>query len=142
MAIPLRSALMQHLDDLRFEPTEKRIRGVLDDHTVIDTTRRCSCREPKRVVPTYAVPVEDVDADVVVAQPDEADRPDGVRDGRSARERRCTTRASRSPCTPPMANRWRSVCDVAPGMRPPTARRTPRSTVVTDFAGFDYGRRG
>ena len=35
--------------------------------------------EPKRVVPTYAVPVEDVDADVVEVHSDEpATQPDGV----------------------------------------------------------------
>lgn len=79
MAIPLRSVLMEQLDELRFEPTAKRIRAVLDGQTVIDTTRALLVWEPKRVVPTYAVPVSDVDADLVDVQPGEHfEQPEGV----------------------------------------------------------------
>ena len=73
MAIPLRSALTQHLDQLRYEPTDKRIRAVLDDHTVIDTTAAMLVWEPKRIVPTYAVPVGDVDAEIVTTALDPDD---------------------------------------------------------------------
>ncbi len=47
----LRDVLMQQLDALRFEPTEKRIRGVLDGRTVVDSTRAMLVWEPRRVVP-------------------------------------------------------------------------------------------
>ena len=69
MSIRLREALMRELGALRYEPTEKRIRGMLGDATVIDSTRARLVWEPKRVVPTYAFPVEDVDAEVVRAPP-------------------------------------------------------------------------
>jgi hypothetical protein len=45
---------------------------VLGDHTVIDSRRALLVWEPKRVVPTYAVPITDVAADVV---PDDAGAP-------------------------------------------------------------------
>lgn len=55
---------MSELGALRYEPTEKRIRASLGDRTVIDSTRALLVWEPKRVVPSYAVPIEDVDAEV------------------------------------------------------------------------------
>jgi uncharacterized protein (DUF427 family) len=58
---------MRELGALRYEPTEKRIRGTLDDRTVIDSTRALLVWEPKRVVPSYAVPVEDVDGEIGAA---------------------------------------------------------------------------
>jgi uncharacterized protein (DUF427 family) len=64
MGVRVRELLMGELGSLRYEPTDKRIRGVLDDRTVIDTTRAMLVWEPKRVVPTYAVPVRDIDAEV------------------------------------------------------------------------------
>jgi uncharacterized protein (DUF427 family) len=45
---------------LRYEPTEKRIRATLGDATVIDTRRALIVWAPGHVVPTYAVPREDV----------------------------------------------------------------------------------
>jgi uncharacterized protein (DUF427 family) len=70
---------MQKLGELRYEPTEKRIRGTLAERAVIESDRAMLVWEPKRVVPSYAVPVEDIDGDIrrapsVVAQPS----PDGV----------------------------------------------------------------
>ncbi len=60
MSTRLRDVLMHELDTLRHEPTEKRIRGILGGETVIDSTRALLVWEPRRVVPTYAVPEEDV----------------------------------------------------------------------------------
>ena len=57
----MRQALWQQLADLRYEPTEKRVRAVLGDRTVVDSTRAVLVWEPRRVVPSYAVPGEDVD---------------------------------------------------------------------------------
>lgn len=65
MSVRLRDALMRELDTLRFEPIDKRIRGALGDVTVIDSTRAILVWEPKRVVPTYAFPVDDIDAEIV-----------------------------------------------------------------------------
>jgi uncharacterized protein (DUF427 family) len=46
---------------IRSTPTERRVRA--DD--VVDTTRALLVWEPRRIVPSYAVPVEDLQADVV-----------------------------------------------------------------------------
>jgi uncharacterized protein (DUF427 family) len=72
MSTRLRDVLMQELGALRHEPTEKRIRGMLGDETVIDSTRAMLVWEPKRIVPAYAVPVDDVDGEIEAAPPDDA----------------------------------------------------------------------
>ena len=64
MSIRLRDLLMGELDSLRHEPTEKRIRATLGGRTVADSTRALLVWEPKRVVPSYAVPVEDIDGEL------------------------------------------------------------------------------
>ena len=56
---------MRELDALRYEPIDKRIRGRIGGDTVIDSTRAMLVWEPKRVVPTYAVPVEDVAGEIL-----------------------------------------------------------------------------
>jgi uncharacterized protein (DUF427 family) len=65
MSIRLRDVIMRELPQLRHEPIDKRIRATLGGATVIDTTRALLVWEPRRVVPTYAVPVADIDAEVV-----------------------------------------------------------------------------
>jgi uncharacterized protein (DUF427 family) len=67
MGTRLRDVLMGELDSLRYEPTEKRIRATLGDRTVVDSRRALLVWEPKRVVPTYAVPSEDVDGEIEAA---------------------------------------------------------------------------
>ena len=52
------------LDRLRHEPTEKRIRATVGTEEVVDSTRALLVWEPRRVVPQYAVPVEDVTAEL------------------------------------------------------------------------------
>jgi hypothetical protein len=71
MSVRLRDVHMRQLDELRYEPIDKRIRGLLDGVTVIDSTRAMLVWEPKRVVPTYAFPIADVDAELVAAPPAE-----------------------------------------------------------------------
>ena len=61
MSVRVRDLLMGELDSLRYEPIDKRIRARLGDRTVIDSTSAMLVWEPKRVVPVYAVPVEDID---------------------------------------------------------------------------------
>jgi uncharacterized protein (DUF427 family) len=60
----LSDLFMGGLGQLRYEPIEKRIRGMLAGHTVVDSNRAALVWEPKRVVPSYCVPVEDIAADL------------------------------------------------------------------------------
>ena len=69
MSVRLREALMRELGALRHEPIDKRIRGLLGDATVVDSTRALLVWEPRRVVPTYAFPEADIDAEIVAAPP-------------------------------------------------------------------------
>ena len=71
MSIRLRDALMAQLGELRYEPIDKRIRAALGGAALIDTTRALLVWEPKRVVPTYAVPVEDIAGEVAPAHENE-----------------------------------------------------------------------
>jgi uncharacterized protein (DUF427 family) len=61
----LRDVMLGQLGALRWEPTEKRIRGVSGAATVVDSTRALLVWEPKRVVPSYAVPAADIAAEIV-----------------------------------------------------------------------------
>jgi len=54
--------MMSAIGELRYQPTPKRIRVVLDGREVVDTTRAVLVWEPMRVVPSYAVPEADVHA--------------------------------------------------------------------------------
>jgi uncharacterized protein (DUF427 family) len=57
----VRDILMGSLGELRYEPVDKRIRGLVAGEVVIDTDRALLVWEPKRVVPSYAVPVEELE---------------------------------------------------------------------------------
>ncbi len=61
--------MMQHLSDLRHEPTEKRVRAKIGDVTVVDSKRAMLVWEPRRISPSYAVPVDDIRAELVPAAP-------------------------------------------------------------------------
>ena len=78
MSVRLRETLMGQLGVLRHEPTDKRIRAELGDVTVVDSTRALLVWEPKRIVPTYAVPEVDIAGDVVDVSPTSPDLPEGV----------------------------------------------------------------
>jgi uncharacterized protein (DUF427 family) len=67
MTTRVRDLLMGRLDELRYEPIDKRIRGTLGDHAVVDSRRALLVWEPKRVVPSYAVPIEDIDGELAPA---------------------------------------------------------------------------
>jgi uncharacterized protein (DUF427 family) len=58
---------MRELEELRYEPIDKRIRATHGDHEVIDSTRALLVWEPKRIVPSYAVPVDDVDGELIAS---------------------------------------------------------------------------
>jgi uncharacterized protein (DUF427 family) len=78
MSVRVRDVLMEQLGALRHEPTEKRIRAELDGVTVVDSTRALLVWEPRRIVPTYAAPVDDVAGELVAVPPTEIGTPDGV----------------------------------------------------------------
>jgi uncharacterized protein (DUF427 family) len=67
MSVRVRELLMRRLDELRYEPIDKRIRATRGGETVVDTTRALLVWEPKRIVPSYAVPVADVRGELVPA---------------------------------------------------------------------------
>jgi uncharacterized protein (DUF427 family) len=81
MSVRVRDLLIGELDSLRHEPIDKRIRAQLGGRTVVDSTSALLVWEPKRVVPSYAVPVDDVDArlsaDPAAAEPSEAESIEG-----------------------------------------------------------------
>jgi len=78
MSLRLRDVIMRELPQLRHEPIDKRIRATLGGATVIDTTRALLVWEPRRVVPTYAVPEADLDADIVAGTAGETGEGMGV----------------------------------------------------------------
>ena len=70
MSTQLRRLLASKFGQLRYEPTAKRIRAELGGRTVVDTTGAALVWEPRRVVPSYAVPRSDIDGDLVPAAAD------------------------------------------------------------------------
>jgi uncharacterized protein (DUF427 family) len=62
MAQSLTALLEDALPQLRYLPTPKRVRALLDGRPVADSTRAVLVWEPQRIVPSYAVPRQDVAA--------------------------------------------------------------------------------
>jgi uncharacterized protein (DUF427 family) len=73
MSTRMRDLLDEALAELRYEPTEKRVRAMLGDATALDSTRALLVWEPRRVVPTYAVPEADILAPVAAAPASDAE---------------------------------------------------------------------
>ena len=67
MSSQVRKLMASGFGQLRHEPTAKRIQAVLGGDTIVDSTRAVLVWEPRRIVPSYAVPVEDVRGDLVPA---------------------------------------------------------------------------
>jgi uncharacterized protein (DUF427 family) len=78
MSTKIRSLLASGFGQVRYEPTSKRIRAVLGGVTVLDSTRAVLVWEPRRIVPSYAVPVDDVRGDLIPAAAAPADVTDEV----------------------------------------------------------------
>jgi len=132
----LRRLLASNFASLRYEPTAKRIRAELGGRTVVDTTGAALVWEPRRVVPSYAVPRSDVDGDLVPAAAD----PAGERDGSA----RLTARPVLDPRVPFAVHTTEGlVVDLdAAGQHRPAAGFLPgdpdlAGLVVLDFAAFD-----
>jgi uncharacterized protein (DUF427 family) len=67
MATRMRDAMSEQRDELRYEPIEKRIRALVGADAVVDSSRAVLVWEPRRVVPSFAVPIEDVRGELVPA---------------------------------------------------------------------------
>ncbi|CAN5547286.1 DUF427 domain-containing protein [soil metagenome] len=60
MALDLAHHMFASLPQLRFHPTAKRIRAFAGGDLAVDSTRAWVVWEPRRVVPSYAVPLDDL----------------------------------------------------------------------------------
>lgn len=67
MTARLSDTLLGLISDLRYEPTSKRVRGDLDGTTIVDTRGALLVWEPKRVTPIFAVPEQELRAQVTPA---------------------------------------------------------------------------
>jgi uncharacterized protein (DUF427 family) len=56
----MQDLLTRARSELRHEPLERRVRANLGSETIVDSTRAILVWEPRRVVPSYAVPAEDI----------------------------------------------------------------------------------
>ena len=65
MSTQVRELLASGIGQLRYEPTAKRVRATLGGGTVVDSTRAVLVWEPRRIVPSYAVPEEDIHGELV-----------------------------------------------------------------------------
>jgi uncharacterized protein (DUF427 family) len=67
MSVRIGEAMRDRLQDLRHEPTERRVRATLGGEAVADTVGAVLVWEPRRVVPSYAVPAADLRAELAPA---------------------------------------------------------------------------
>ncbi len=71
----MRDLLTEARSRLRHEPVERRVRATIGSDVVVDTTRPVLVWEPRRVVPSYAVPAEDIRAELAFAPASNGDVP-------------------------------------------------------------------
>ena len=60
MSTKMQDLLARAHVELRYQPVEKRVRANVGADAVVDSRRAILVWEPRRVVPSYAVPVEDI----------------------------------------------------------------------------------
>jgi uncharacterized protein (DUF427 family) len=77
----MQDLMARALSELRYEPVEWRVRARAGEDTVVDTTRAMLVWEPRRVVPTYAVPAQDIRAELSGAPAADHDVPDLLHPG-------------------------------------------------------------
>ncbi len=137
MSTRLRDLFGGELGEMRHEPTAKRVRAKLDGETVVDSDRAVLVWEPRRVVPTYAVPAQDIDAELSPAA-----KSDETVDGFALPG--LTDLPVYDPRVPfgvrvgdgePVQVRTRATGRTALGFR--TADPDLAGLVILDFAGFD-----
>ena len=68
MALDMADHAFSAVGELRLHPTAKWIRAAVADVTVVDSRRAIIVWEPRRIVPSYAVPVEDLHGRLEPAQ--------------------------------------------------------------------------
>lgn len=141
MSVRVRDLLMRELDTLRYEPIDKRIRATNGDGTVIDSTRAMLVWEPKRVVPSYAVPVQDVAGEILSEPRTET----GDVEDHGVAPMGAPQLAGRTVLDPSVPFAVRTTAGdplvIAAGGRVAAAFRAADSAlagyVIVDFAGFD-----
>jgi len=79
MALDLAQYVFASLGQLRFHPTAKRIRAFTGTEVVVDSAKAWLVWEPGRIVPSFAVPVDDIRGSLLESPPAAAD--DAVRPG-------------------------------------------------------------
>lgn len=65
MALEMSVQLGRCIDQLRYQPTAKRVRATVGGNAVLDSTSAVLVWEPRRVVPAYAVPEADIRAELI-----------------------------------------------------------------------------
>lgn len=65
MSAQVSDIMRSNLGRLRHQPTEKQIRATVGGEQVVDTRRSLLVWEPRRIVPSYAVPVEEITGDLL-----------------------------------------------------------------------------
>ena len=60
MATLMSDVMVSLLPQLRIHPIHKWVRAAVDETLVIDTRRAIVVWQPRRVVASYAVPIEDI----------------------------------------------------------------------------------
>lgn len=68
MAIDRTAGFFDHLDELRYQSTEKRVRVLVGGTTVADTRSALLIWEPRRVVASYAIPTVDISGEIVTIE--------------------------------------------------------------------------
>ena len=63
----MQDLLTRARSQLRHEPIERRVRANLGAEAIVDSTRAMLVWEPRRVVPSYAVPADDIRAELSMA---------------------------------------------------------------------------
>src|SRR5213082_655018 len=149
MSSQVRELMASGFGQLRHEPTAKRIQAVLGGDTIVDSTRAVLVWEPRRIVPSYAVPAEDVAGDLVPSGagagaagrgfPGRRPGPGRAGDPRLRRLRRLVRRgrAERGPPARPVPPDRRAA-QLTPGAagagRPAAGGQLPAGPVVRDPA--------
>lgn len=78
MSTKLQDRWSESLELLRYEPTQMRVRVGSGGHELADTTRAVLVWEPHRVVPSYAVPVAELRAELTASSAGAVPVPDGI----------------------------------------------------------------
>jgi uncharacterized protein (DUF427 family) len=137
MAVQMFPQFVRLFDELRFEPTGKRIRALVDGSTAVDTTGALVVWEPHRVVPTYAVPLADVRGELVPAPAEDVPRrPERLREGLPTVLTPSTAFGAHTTAGEPLTLHTAGVDRVGAAFRP--ADPDLAGFVLLDFAAFDW----